>query len=338
MSFCSNCGQELEENAKFCINCGSKIDAGKSKRTTVYEGTTHKCPNCGEILKSFLPNCPACGYEIRGSKNVSAVRELAEKLEAIEAKRGNIAKPNSLKRFIFGQQLTKTDEQKISLIRSFAIPNTKEDLYEFLIMSKSNVDVDVYENDASTRQGDARFALSEAWNAKFEQAYQKAKLVFANDIRMSEIQAMYDSMHKSIRKAKSKNLKSLGIIWGAVIAMVAILVIITNIGPSRAEAEKKEVARLEAIVEEIEANLEAGKYKLALMNADSLDYSDGYNSDKQEKYWEIQREYWIDIVIDDAAKNGVVLERPINEKSGKEENKDEVEDIQKQSTGSEPPE
>ena len=191
MSFCPNCGQEIEENAKFCINCGNQIDTGKSKRTTVYEGVTHKCPNCGEILKSFLPNCPACGYEIRGSKNVSAVRELAEKLEAIEAKRGNIAKPNSLKRFIFSQQLTKTDAQKISLIRSFAIPNTKEDLYEFLIMSKSNIDVDVYENDAPRRQGDARSALSEAWNAKFEQAYQKAKLVFVNDIRMSEIQAMY---------------------------------------------------------------------------------------------------------------------------------------------------
>ena len=153
---------------------------------------------------------------------------------------------------------------------------------------------------------------------------------------MSEIQAMYDSMHKSIRKAKWKNWKLAGIAWGALIAMFALPFIIINIGSSR--AEKKEVARLEAIVEEIEADLEAGKYKLALMNADSLDYSTGYNNDKQEKYWEIQREHWIDIVIDDAAKNGVVLERPINEKNGEEENKDEVEDIQKQSTGSEPPE
>lgn len=324
--FCSNCGEKLVVGSKFCNSCGTPTNNMEQKkeeptvseskpeykeepiteRKTVYEGNIHKCPNCGEVLNAFTANCPTCGHELRGTKAASAVRELATKLEAIEAKRETV-KHNPLKNLYFGQSLTKTDEQKISLIRSFSIPNTKEDLYEFLILSESNIDIDLYDDDGNQfKKNDARRAVSDAWKAKFEQAYQKAKIIFAGDSRFNEIQALYDATHKSINKAKWKTWKLVGILWGVVLAVLAI--IFTLVFTLTSNAEKKEIAQLEGIEEKIEIALEDGDYKLALMNADSLDFN---GSDAGlEKDWEIKREYWIDKVIEEAAENGVTLERP----------------------------
>ena len=327
--YCCNCGEKLIAGSKFCNACGTPTGTIKqepvvepvatpiapppvqesvvepiTERKTVYEGNLHKCPNCGEVLNSFVTNCPTCGHEIRGAQNTSSVKEFAAKLEAIEAGREQ-RKSNPLKTLYFGQSVTKTDEQKISLIRSFAIPNTKEDLYEFLILSVSNIDVDSYQNDNQLRN-DARKELSDAWKAKFEQAYQKAKLMFADDPKFAEIEKLYNSTNTSIKKAKWKVWKILGIVYGILIAIIAVSLIL---GFSlSASSEKKEIQRLENIVSQIEIALENGEYKLALMNADSLDFNG--NDSGLERDWEIKREYWIDKVMDEAAENGVTLERP----------------------------
>lgn len=225
--YCRNCGERLMPNSKFCNYCGTptedtidKKNAVEEKknetsreelteRKMVYDGKIHKCPNCGEVLNSFVTNCPACGYELRDSKNSSAVEELSRKLEEIEQNRDRTkVSTKILGAFNLSDGLTKTDEQKISLIRNFPIPNTKEDLYEFLILSKSNIEIDLYEN---TQVKSARLAISDAWKAKFEQAYQKAKLLLKNDDRMIEIDAMYKEMNHSINKAKRKIWVGVGI-------------------------------------------------------------------------------------------------------------------------------
>lgn len=91
MNYCSKCGEKLVDGAKFCQKCGASVHEevykDKTKRQQEYEGKIYKCPNCGEVLRSFVRNCPACGFELRGSKTTSAVREFAIKLEAIEARR-----------------------------------------------------------------------------------------------------------------------------------------------------------------------------------------------------------------------------------------------------------
>lgn len=327
--FCSKCGEKLVVGSKFCNFCGTPTNNADPKkeekineeprveyndepiteRQTVYEGNVHKCPNCGEVLNAFTANCPTCGHELRGTKATSAVRELAAKLEAIESKREAV-KHNALKSLYFGQSLTKTDEQKISLIRSFSIPNTKEDLYEFLILSESNIDIDLYdENGNQFKKNDARRAVSDAWKAKFEQAYQKAKILFAGDPRLTEIQALYDATHQSIKKAKWKTWKFVGILWGILLVVFAIIITLSLTIASCAKND--EVARLESIETKIETALDEGDYKLALMNAESLDFNG--NDAGLEKDWEIKREYWIDKVIDEAAEHGVILEKPANE-------------------------
>ena len=108
MAFCSNCGKQLVDGAKFCSSCGAAVvqstEESAAKRKTVYEGELHKCPNCGELLDSFVTICPTCGYEIRGAKAANSVRELAAKLEQIEAQTMEMPElKQSLMRTVFGR-------------------------------------------------------------------------------------------------------------------------------------------------------------------------------------------------------------------------------------------
>lgn len=209
MPFCIKCGNQLVDGAKFCSECGTPTKNDNSKRTSVYEGEIHKCPNCGEILNSFVSNCPACGYELRGAKNSNAVREFALKLEQIENSRNVSANGFSgLKNKI--NQLSSVnpiDEQKISLIRSFAIPNTKEDIYEFMILASSNIDLKLYgfaynSNQFQGMMATSQRAVSDAWLAKFEQAYQKAQLLLIESQEFLNIKKLYEHKIKEIRKKK----------------------------------------------------------------------------------------------------------------------------------------
>lgn len=89
MAYCSNCGHQLVDDAKFCSECGTPVNnVVRSERKVVFEGDVHKCPNCGEILNSFTVECPACGYELRNTGSSIGVQEFILKLEKIEASRG----------------------------------------------------------------------------------------------------------------------------------------------------------------------------------------------------------------------------------------------------------
>ena len=225
MPFCTNCGKELSDGEKFCSNCGAATGvADNSKRTSVYDGELHKCPNCGEILKSFEINCPACGYELRSVKASSAVKEFASKLEAIEARR-EYEKPRGLfARAEALQRVSKADEQKISLIKSFAVPNSKEDILEFFILALSQIKTGGINTDA--------------WMVKLEQAYQKAELSFDGTQEFERLKPMYEnalqlnkknSAVSSAKKVAHAIYKS-KFFWPILLAVVGIFFLLINIG------------------------------------------------------------------------------------------------------------
>lgn len=157
MAFCINCGQKLAEGAKFCANCGKAVSStnSTSQRETVFDGEIHKCPNCGEVLNSFVINCPSCGYELRNVKGNNLVNELAKKIEQASSV-----------------------EEKIELITNFYVPNTKEDIYDFFILAVSNLEDTVYDTD-------------DAWQAKLEQTYHKAKISFGKTPEFDYIEKLY---------------------------------------------------------------------------------------------------------------------------------------------------
>ena len=151
MSFCSNCGKKLHEGVKFWSESGAKVTEPENSEQgkKIFEGEIHKCPCCGEILDSFIARCPACGYELRGEKTSASVKEFAMKLASAE-----------------------TDSAKISLIQNFPIPNTKEDIFEFMILAASNFEEQYSNSD------DRQKVISKAWVSKINQGYQKAKILF----------------------------------------------------------------------------------------------------------------------------------------------------------------
>ena len=191
MAFCSNCGQQLAEGAKFCSGCGAAIgNAGGTysngvktnlnQRKISYDGEILKCPNCGEILNSFTTNCPACGYELRGAKTSSSVQELVRKLEELESKRAKQTWSSWLQQKLNGAKLQVVDEQKINLIQNFPIPNTKEDILEFLVLASSNTKSKGHSSSYAEERA------IDSWNTKLEQACQKAVLNFGEDNKFLE--------------------------------------------------------------------------------------------------------------------------------------------------------
>lgn len=233
IQFCPYCGTKLDDGARFCKNCGepivqaqqpvdgasfheppktetqpSKVEQVKedprAKRKTVYDGELHKCPNCGELLKSFTTVCPSCGYELRGVTTNSPVEALAKKVE-----------------------MASSLDDKIELITNFYIPNTKEDIYDFFILAVSNLEDKWYDTD-------------DAWRAKLEQAYHKARLSFGNTPEFEYLEKLYNRTRKEVfkrerslasifRRNKVVFVGSLIAIAGIIMLTIGIIMIINDI-------------------------------------------------------------------------------------------------------------
>lgn len=296
MAYCTNCGEQIKDGAKFCAGCGTPTDFDEhtenSKRKSVYEGEIHKCPHCGEVLDSFTTVCPSCGYELRGSSTSNAVKEFASKLDK-----------------------STTDYQKTNIIRSFPIPNTKEDIFEFIILAVSNID----ENPNKV--------VFDAWMSKFNQAYEKGKILFANSAELVTINQLNDRVKKIVKKRNRKTPTKIAlIIIGVIIAPFLPAIIILIIGGIlmifNPEYDEEEVARLEAIVVEVECALENEEYDLAMMHAKTIDYDAFRANDELERQWDINRDYLIKQIIDAAAEDGITMEYPTD--TADEKDKDNI--------------
>lgn len=305
MAYCSKCGVKLAEGAKFCQKCGSPVHGGytyTNQRQQEYVGKVYKCPECGEVLKSFEINCPACGFELRGTKASGVVREFARKLEAIESRReyekpdGFFARAQAL------QQVSKTDEQKISLIKSFAVPNTKEDMLEFMILATSSINLNAYDTANGASKSDQE--LNAAWLSKVQQVYEKAKRSYASDNIFHEIKHLHDKCHDSIKKKKKSVIKKwIMMIGGPWILLLALCVLLV---PMTQKEESEELERLDNIVLDVQEALENEEYSHALRIADSIDYQ--LYDVEMERKWDLEREYWVEKVLEAASVQGIELE------------------------------
>ena len=192
--FCPYCGTKLDPGARFCKNCGETIQQVKqslsepehrsddrqsgnpNQRKTVYEGYIHRCPNCGEVLKSFVAVCPVCGHELRDNSAARSIKFLHSNITS-----------------------AKTESEKIEIVKTFPIPTSKEDIYEFMILASSNFDENYYVTHKDEED------ISDAWLAKIEQCYQKAKISFSDEKEFQRISEIYASVQQRIEKATKDN-------------------------------------------------------------------------------------------------------------------------------------
>ena len=298
MAYCTNCGQQLSDGMHFCFNCGASVantaNNSSTQHRTVYDGNVHKCIRCGEVINAFAIQCPSCGYELRGAKTSSVVKELAAKLERM----------SSL-------------PERCDLIRNFYIPNTKEDIFEFIILAASNTDCETKE--------------TSAWIAKMKQAYEKAKVAFSGTADFERVDKIYkDATSAYYKKKTAKGFAGFGKGLWAVIAAIGSLIklIFTKFfdllknssgfrsfcgialavicfylfffGPfsffaSEEQEYKEHIAYLEVLVDEVEALIEEGEYDAARIKASQIVDDTGWSSESEDK-WDDIRETLLDTI------------------------------------------
>ena len=133
-------------------------------------GDIKKCPACGSLITAFTTNCGDCGHELSNITSTKAMIEFQDKL----------AKGNN--------------EQDIEIITNFNVPNSKEDIMEFLTLAISN-----YQNATDKN-------LRNAWLTKIDNLLMKMNLVFKeNDPIIIKFQNKFLESKKIVR---NKSLKS----------------------------------------------------------------------------------------------------------------------------------
>lgn len=157
-------------------------------------GDVKKCPACGAIVQSYLGSCPECGYAFENIGANSSTQELARKCEAIS---------NDLNKALIGA--TEEDQKELVMhhpdtlantIRTFSIPNTKADLFEFITYSQSLM------MDRSTFR-----KVADAYLVKYREAITKAKLLFHNDPTFQKLIEEQENVETEFRRVHKKQPK-----------------------------------------------------------------------------------------------------------------------------------
>lgn len=164
-----------------------QLEASKPKEKEKV-GNIKTCPACGASVKAFQIKCDDCGHEFTGIESNKRITQLLDKINSLDKKDGELD--------------YEFDERKAGIINSTPIPNSKEDILEFLSVCSSQADVDF------TSRGYGN--VVSAWTNKGNEALLKARILFRND---ANTLALLLDFEKKLKKSEKKS----KLIWLAVI-------------------------------------------------------------------------------------------------------------------------
>lgn len=152
-------------------------------------GDIRKCPACGTILQSFQTKCNDCGHEFTNISANNAISQLSKRLSEIEKELQREAEKDedySPTDFVSNNQLVSMiGEKQASFIDTFPIPNTKEDILEFLSLSVPLASVKLNWLDRNVYKP-GQYKLIKSWKAKAEQTIMKARFSMKEDKKTLE--------------------------------------------------------------------------------------------------------------------------------------------------------
>lgn len=136
-------------------------------------GNVLKCPSCGAQVVGGSAVCPECGYAFSNVGANSSYEKLSAKLEAIEVAYRD---KKSISIPLYG--VSNKVKEMANVIRMFPIPNTRADLLEFLASMSAQI--------SSMKEGPSMQVFEDqmmrkAYEAKYKECVNKAKISFAND-------------------------------------------------------------------------------------------------------------------------------------------------------------
>lgn len=141
-------------------------------------GEIRKCPHCGAVVETGTAKCQSCGYEFVGIEANSSAQRLAKKLEEVsrwieeqERLKNQIKAQKGFSINLSDDAEMKKMRERANTIKDFPIPNTKEDLLEFVVTMR-----------AKWKNSPIALGMErEAYKSKYYECIHKIKLFFAND-------------------------------------------------------------------------------------------------------------------------------------------------------------
>ena len=154
-------------------------------------GDIKKCPACGAMVQSFQTKCTDCSHEFSNIGANVSIGKLFEMLNACENERKEVSATSISGAFskMMMDGLGGGDkvlEKKKSIISGFPIPNTKDDILEFLSTAIPNAKP---KGNFLTRQqpeNKSHNDLAPTWQSKCEQIIMKAKFSMKEDKKTLE--------------------------------------------------------------------------------------------------------------------------------------------------------
>lgn len=157
----------------------------------MYDGAVRKCPSCGSAVNPTDAVCATCGHHFTARKASGSVERFSQQMLDIERSRKD-GLLEAIAHSMRGGQADSTDRQKILLINTFPIPNTIEELSEFMYLAATSIDVKLSRKSLFGSAPSTEKDISDAWVAKMQQVYQKAAMSFPNDPVFAQIRNLYE--------------------------------------------------------------------------------------------------------------------------------------------------
>ena len=187
--------KEARENQQYLLEMEKAKAAQTSAPKSDKYGDVRKCPACGAIVPSMAAVCPECGQEFTNIKANSTANMLMLKIDEIQAQSSVAQRGLNAKDAKTAQRETWAIESQVTsrtvqAIKNFPIPNTREDLIEFMTLCLSNSRADRQYVDE----------IAEAWREKFEQLITKARITIPNYPIAEDLIKKYKSKREAVEK------------------------------------------------------------------------------------------------------------------------------------------
>lgn len=219
--------KEAKANQQYQLEMEKAKSAQPSAPKSEKYGDVRKCPACGAIVPSMAAKCPECGYEFTNVEANSSTRLLMQKIDEIQAQYAELTanvdnKDESTIRTRGYQVKRQLNDRTAQLIQNFPIPNTREDLIEFLTLCIGN-------SKADSIMLDGNDPVTPAWRKKLQQVIAKVKVALPNDQQAQELIEEYEGKRENSKKKGKKN--AIGIVVLIVVACLIALLVPKEMSP-----------------------------------------------------------------------------------------------------------
>lgn len=185
----------------------------------------NKCPACGALRGALAAQCPECGYDFTDT-NCKVINELNKKLE--EASKGRMP----------------AYRKQLEIIRSFTIPQIKEELLDLLI----------YIQPKATQKNSP---VTAEWRLRQKEVIKRAKLAFANERKvLAQVQEYENELTKLERQFVKQWWQKTSTPTKAILIAVLVFIILLLLPAKDISPEAYAIRFAEAV--------EQGKYDKAL--------------------------------------------------------------------------